>query len=193
MFSPAAERNKGPILEVLRPQLEVASRLLEIACGSLQHACHMAPTVPALSWLPTDIDPAALEHGAQLADRPANVAAPVWLDVHDTDWPVVDVDIVYAANLLHISPDSVAQALFGGARRVLTPGGRVTLYGPFMEHGRHTSPGNESFDASLRAQNPAWGIRSLEEVTEAARASGFRLVQRTPMPANNLLVIFQLG
>jgi cyclopropane fatty-acyl-phospholipid synthase-like methyltransferase len=190
MFSPAADRNKGPIFEVLRPYLENTARLLELASGSLQHARYMAPKVPGLSWIPTDLDQNAVAHGRNLAVRPRNVAAPVLLDVHDPRWPVEDVDAVYAANLLHISPSSVAEALFAGSRRVLGRGGLVFLYGPFREGGRHTSPGNEAFDGSLKARNEAWGIRSLEDVSEAARLSGFALVQRTPMPANNLLLVF---
>ncbi len=190
LFSAAADRNKGPILEVLYPHLENASRLLELAAGSLQHACHMAPELPGLSWLPTDINQDAIDHGRDLAGRPPNVAAPVLLDVHQPVWPIDDVDVVYAANLLHIAPGSVAEALFAGSRRALKHDGLIVLYGPFMERGRHTSSGNKAFDASLRAQNETWGIRSLEDIIADARSAGFELVQRTAMPANNLLLVF---
>ncbi len=193
MFSAAADRNKEPILEALRPYLENMARLLELASGSLQHACYMAPEIPGLSWFPTDINPQAIEHGTGLSSRPPNVAVPVHLDVHDPVWPINDVDAVYAANLLHISPGSVVEALFTGSRRALRPDGRVFLYGPFKEGGRHTSPGNEAFDASLRAQDESWGIRSLEAVVEAAQLADFELEQRTPMPANNLLLTFSGG
>ncbi len=190
MYSAASDRNKEPIFAVLRPQLAKASRLLELACGSLQHACYMAPALPELRWLPTDIDAAAISHGTDLAHRPPSVAAPVRLDVHDTPWSVTDVDAIYAANLLHISPRTTVEAVFQGARRVLRRHGRIFLYGPFMEAGRHTSPGNEAFDASLKARDARWGIRALEDVVDAAGRAGFELLERNAMPANNLLLVF---
>ena len=191
MFSPAAERNKEPIFKVLQPRLNQASRLLEIACGSLQHACYMAPQLPALEWLPTDIDQEALKYGQSLTSRPDSVAPPVYLDVHEDTWPIDDVDAVYAANLLHISPASVMAALFEGCGRALRPDGAVHLYGPFKQNGRYTSPGDAAFDDNLQSRNPAWGIRNLEDVLSAAQAAGIRLSEQTAMPANNWLLTFR--
>ena len=190
MFSPAADRNKSAIFSVLGPRLSRATRLLEIACGSLQHACFIAPQLPHLAWLPTDIDAATIEYGRSLSDRPANVAAPVFLDVHDTEWPISDVDAIYAANLLHISAASVVEALFGGARSVLNQAGTIYLYGPFKRAGAHTSPGNVAFDQDLRARDPSWGIRDVEDVVRAARQAGFAHTDDIDMPANNQMLVF---
>ena len=191
MFSPAADRNKAPIYDALQPRLSRVSRLLEIACGSLQHACFMAPKLTHLTWLPTDIDPAAIEFGQSLHARPANVAAPERLDVHDNPWPFADVDAIYTANLLHISPSSVLGALFLGAGRVLKADGHVYIYGPFKRAGEHTSTGNAAFDQDLRARNADWGIRDLAEVMQAAAQAGFVRTDEIAMPANNLLLEFR--
>ena len=190
MFSPAADRNKAPIFDVLGPRLGDASRLLEIACGSLQHACFMAPQLPHLTWLPTDVDRSALEFGQSMSIRPNNVAAPRFLDVHEAPWPLGDMDAIYAANLLHIAPDSATEALFRGAQKALRQSGRVYLYGPFKRAGAHTSPGNLSFDQELRRRNPKWGIRALEDVVRSAGLAGFALTDDIEMPANNRMLVF---
>ena len=100
-------------------------------------------------------------------------------------------DLVLAINLLHISPLGALHGLVAGARRVLRPGGRLAIYGPFTEDGRHTSAGNAEFDASLRARNSAWGIRDTQQVLDCAAASGLSLATRHRMPANNLLLVLR--
>lgn len=198
MHSPASERNKQPILDVLDPRLPPASRVLELACGSLQHARHFVAARPDLTWQPTDIDPGALAHGASLAASgalPANVAPPQHLDACIGPWPVGPwptgkFNAVYAANLLHISPPAVLEHLFAGAADVLAHDGQVILYGPFMLNGTHTSAGNAAFDADLRSRNPDWGIRDLATVAATAARDGFGLRERIDMPANNYLLFF---
>ena len=190
MFSPASDRNKTPIADVLRNRLPPKGRLLELACGSQQHACHIAPEHPYILWQPTDIDPAALSWGATL-DTPDNVAGVCRLDVTELPWALTDTfDAIYTANLLHISPEIVGPALFRGARQCLNPNGQIFVYGPFSIDGQHTSEGNKRFDASLRQQNSAWGIRDLSAVTGSALDNGFLLHECISMPANNLMLVF---
>jgi hypothetical protein len=74
---------------------------------------------------------------------------------------------------------------------VLPPGCVLYLYGAYQENGTHTSPNNEAFDKDLRRRNPEWGVRSLEDLTEFARAHGLELVGHIHMPANNLSLIFR--
>lgn len=197
--SSAAERNAGPILAVLREVLPARGTILEVASGTGHHVVHFAAALGALSWQPSDPNPerrAAIAARLQAAGWPANVRPPLALDVHEAQWPLAEpVDAVVCINMIHIAPPSATTALLAGARRALAAAGAgvLFLYGPFRVGGRHTAPSNEAFDASLRAENPAWGVRDLDEVTALAAAAGLVRTRVVPMPANNLSVVFTLG
>lgn len=200
--SPAAERNKQPILEQLQRLLPAQGRLLELASGTGQHAAWMAAGLPGWTWQPTEASSAALPTIAAWVQRAGvhNVRPPCVLDVNDAAWPQDDetlaadfatpFDAVYCANLLHIAPWEVCSGLMHGVKRHLGAGGKLVLYGPFLEGDVPTAQGNLDFDASLRRQNPSWGIRQREAVERCALDAGLRLRQRIPMPANNLLLVF---
>jgi SAM-dependent methyltransferase len=194
--SPAAERNKRPILEVLRAALPGAGTVLEVASGTGQHVMHFAAALPGLAWQPSERDPARLGAIAErLARTPLpNVRAPIALDVFDDPWPLADcVAAVIAINLIHIAPWAATAALCRGARRQLGAGGGIlVLYGPFKERGMHTAPSNAAFDESLRVDDPAWGVRDLDEVAAVAAGAGFAAPRLVRMPANNLTVTFGL-
>lgn len=193
-LSPAAERNKRPILEVLRALLPERARVLEIASGTGQHAAWFAATMPGWHWQPTDFDAGNLPAiAAWVAETGAtNVSAPLQLDVMAANWPLADAtfDAIYCANMLHIAPWATCAALMQGAARHLAPHGLLITYGPYLEDGVPTSPGNQSFDASLRNENPAWGIRRREDVEQEAQRAGLMLRERHAMPANNLLLVW---
>ncbi|HXQ31855.1 MAG TPA: DUF938 domain-containing protein [Steroidobacteraceae bacterium] len=193
--SPAAERNKGPILEALRGWLPAAGSVLEVASGTGQHVVHFAAAFPGLTWRPTEADPARLGAIAGRRARAAlpNVCEPIALDVFDDPWPLAgSVAAVIAINLIHIAPWAATEALCRGARRQLSSGGVLVLYGPFKERGQHTAPSNAAFDESLRAEDPAWGVRELEAVAAVAARHGFAAPRLVRMPANNLTVSFRL-
>lgn len=187
---PAPERNKQPILDQLAAILPNSGLVLEIASGSGQHAAWFAPRLPHLEWLPTDADPA---HVASIAAWRAEVGAPNFCEPRSLDvtgpWPVTSADAIYNANLIHISPWEVAIALFARGAEILPPGAPLILYGPFRRDGVPFAPSNQDFDDSLRARDPRWGVRRLEDV--AAIAEGFSLAHVVEMPANNLLVAFR--
>lgn len=193
-LSPAAERNKQPILDVLRNVLPAQARVLEIAAGTGQHAAWFAASMPAWRWLPTDAAADALPAiRAWVADTgAANVRPPVQLDVLAPAWPLGDeaFDAVYCANMLHIAPWRTCAALMQGAARHLAPAGVLVTYGPYLEDGVPTSPGNLAFDQSLRREDPAWGIRRREDVEHEARRAGLQLRERHALPANNLLLVW---
>jgi SAM-dependent methyltransferase len=193
--APAAERNKGPILEVLRRVLPSSGLALEIASGTGQHVVHFARALPGLRWQPSEIDPWLRRSIAAwiAAERLANVAAPIELDVERLPWPLAAADAVLAINLIHIAPWPATEALTEGARRVLPPGGVLFLYGPFRRRGAHTAPSNERFDAELRAQDPRWGVRDMETVVALAAGAGFALEETVAMPANNCSLVLRLG
>jgi SAM-dependent methyltransferase len=191
-FSPAADRNKAPILEALRGWLPTEARVLEVASGTGQHAAHFAAHQPGWQWQPTDGDATALPGiGAHCAGLP-NVRTPLHLDVL-APWPdaLGTFDAVYCANMLHISPWATCAALMSGAAKHLAIDGQLVLYGPFVIDGEPTAPSNLAFDADLRARNPRWGLRRLADVAEAAAAVGLAFEQRLPMPANNQLLAFR--
>jgi cyclopropane fatty-acyl-phospholipid synthase-like methyltransferase len=192
LTSPAAERNKDPILTVLETVLPARGSVLEIASGTGQHVCFFAAELPDIRWQPTEpnaesclaIARRVLEAGL------ANVEPPIELDVHARDWPVAaNYDALVCINMVHISPWSATDALCRGAARHVVAGGHLVLYGPYLENGT-AAPSNLDFDASLKKRNPEWGLRELDDVTRVAAQHGFRREQVERMPANNLTVVF---
>ena len=191
-FSAAAQRNQAPILEVLQRWLPVRARVLEIASGTGQHAAHFAAAQPGWTWQPTEADAERLQPIAQRCAPLANVLAPLPLDVTAPSWGLpAEFDAGYCANLLHIAPWEVCGALMRGMSRQLAANGRLCLYGPFIVDDRPTAPSNLAFDADLKARDPAWGLRRLEDVQAEAARAGLALRERVQMPANNLLVLFE--
>lgn len=190
--SPAAERNRAPILAELQRRLAPSGLALEVASGSGQHAAHFAAGLPGWRWQPTEADPAARASIADWCAGLANVLPALPLDVLAPAWPGVPagVDAMFCANLLHIAPWAATAGLMQGAARHLAPVGRLFLYGPFFVDGEPAAPGNLAFDADLRARDPAWGVRRLVDVVGEAQRAGLRLGERIAMPANNLLLVF---
>lgn len=200
-FSPAADRNKQPILDVLLTLLPPTGHALEVASGTGQHAVWFTAALPGWTWQPTDFDADALPGiDARVAHEGTPRVHPARrLDVTTSPW-LADAqaglalfDLVYAANMLHISPWATCAGLMQGAGRHLAPGGRLVTYGPYLEAGVPTSPGNLAFDQSLRASDPAWGLRRREDVQAQALQAGLRMTARHAMPANNLLLVFERG
>ena len=189
----ACERNKDPILAVLRRVLPASGLALEIAAGTGQHAAHFAPAFPDLTWQPSDADPDMLDSIAAWAATAGapNLKPPLRFDVTQKPWPVDAADAVVSINMIHIAPWTCCLALMAGAGRILTDGGVLYLYGPFKRDGRHTAPSNDSFDRSLQAHDPAWGVRDLADVVDAAARQGLSFVETVDMPANNLSAIFR--
>jgi SAM-dependent methyltransferase len=192
--SPATARNRGPILEVLGPRLADGARVLEVASGAGEHAMFIAGALPTVHWQPSDPDPEALASIAawRSAAGLANLAAPIRLDAADAaSWPQGPFEAVVCINMVHISPWAASEGLMAGAARVLAPGGRLFLYGPYIEADVPTAASNLAFDASLKSRDPAWGLRDLAEVKALAAASGLSFAERIAMPANNLIVVFE--
>lgn len=190
---PATGRNREPLLEVLQRVLPARGTLLEISAGSGQHAAFFAPHFPDLVWHPTDLEPDALRSiDAWAAGSGAsNLRAAQRLDVTAWPWPLDAADVVLNVNMIHIAPWECALALLRGAGMLLGPGGLLVMYGPYKIEGAHTAPSNARFDASLRARDPRWGVRDLDEVALVAATEGMELVEKVPMPANNFTVIFR--
>lgn len=191
-FAPAAERNRAPILEVLQAVLPPRGLVLEIGCGTGQHAAYFATALPHLDWQPTDREPMTGSVAAWAAEAGAdNVRPALALDAAAEDWPVDAADAVYCANVIHISPWPTAQGLFAGAARRLPTAAPLVLYGPFRFGGRFLADSNAAFDASLRARDPRWGVRDLDDVKALAAEHGLRFDRLVERPANNHVVVFR--
>jgi hypothetical protein len=191
--SPAALRNREPILAVLQKHLPPRdAHVLEIAAGTGEHAVFMAQKLPHLVWQPSDPDAANRASIAAYREdgNLANLRAPIELDTTAATWPVQSCDAIFCANMVHIAPWAATVGLLAGAKRTLPPSGVLILYGPFFEDDVPTAASNLAFDADLRTRNPAWGIRRLADVAAAAAAAGFNAPQRVAMPANNLCLVF---
>jgi cyclopropane fatty-acyl-phospholipid synthase-like methyltransferase len=196
--SEACERNKGPILDVLRRELAGSHRVLEIGSGTGQHAVHFAAHLPQLTWQPSELH----ENLPQLIERigsegTKNLSAPITLDVRDEPWPSVTADAIFSANTLHIMSWADVRRFFHGVGAVL--GGAVAaghdavlcVYGPFRYDGRHTSNSNAEFDAFLKARDPRSGIRDFEALERLAHAQRLELAADHGMPANNRTLVWR--
>lgn len=191
--APATERNREPIVEVLRQLLPDRGLALEIASGTGEHIMHFAGLFPKLLWQPSDAEPAALRSIQAWRDEAGlfNLLPPVSLDVRAAQWPVTEADAILCINMVHISPWSATAGLMRGAALLLPAGSPLYLYGPYLQDDVETAPSNLAFDSDLRARNPEWGLRRLEAVVAEAEGQGFGLDRVVPMPANNLSVIFR--
>jgi len=193
LFAPATQRNRDAILAVLREALPPAGLVLEVASGSGEHVVHFARALPGLTFQPSDPSPEALSSIAAwvAGSGLANIRQPLLLDAAAAQWPLAVADTLVCINMIHIAPWSAAQGLIAQAARILAPGAPLYLYGPYRRTGRPLEPGNAAFDASLRARDPAWGLRDLHEVAALAADAGFSAPEVTEMPANNLSLIFR--
>ena len=193
--APSTERNRDPILTVLREHLPAAGSVLEIASGSGQHAVHFAAAFPGLLWQPTDPNPDALASIRAWAEEAAlpNLLPPLRLDVTEEPWPVGRADVVVCINMVHISPWTSTEALMRGAGRVLGRGGLLYLYGPYKVGGLHAGGGDIQFDAWLKERDARFGIRDVEAVIAEAEKYGLIFAQRIKMPADNHSLLFYKG
>jgi SAM-dependent methyltransferase len=193
--APHVARNAAPIADVLREVLPARGLVLEVASGTGEHVLHFAREFPKLLWQPSDPEPAALRsiEAWRAESGLFNLLPAMSLDVRAADWPVPEADAILCINMVHISAWAATIGLLRGASRLLGPGAPLCLYGPYRRAGVETAPSNEAFDESLRARDPEWGLRDLEEVAAEAEAHGLALEKVVEMPANNISAVFRKG
>lgn len=191
--APAVARNRGPIEDVLRPSLPRTGLVLEVASGTGEHCIHFARAFPALIWQPSDPDPQARQSVSAWmeAESLTNVRQPLDLDAASENWPVDSADAVLCINMIHISQWEATLGLMRGAGRILPARGMLFCYGPFRRSDHALEPSNAAFDQSLRARDPRWGLREIDDVAACAQAEGLDLEEVIEMPANNLSLIFR--
>jgi SAM-dependent methyltransferase len=201
LHGPAFDRNHEPIWSVIAPFLaERTGDVLEVGSGTGQHVVAYARRSPGVTWWPSDLNArhlASIAAWRTHAELP-NIQLPARIDLLEADWdaalPVRDrLLAIVCINVLHISPWRVTENLLAGAGRRLRPEGRLFVYGPFRRDGAHTAPSNAAFDASLRSQNPEWGVRDMADIAAAAAQHGLRIADIAPMPANNFTLVIARG
>jgi SAM-dependent methyltransferase len=191
-FSEPCERNKEPILVILRELFADRRLVLEIGSGTGQHAVHFAQALPHLVWQTSDLPANHAGIRAWLAEAAlANTPEPIALDVGADAWPVATADAIFCANTIHIISWPLVERMFEGIGRVLADDGLLVLYGPFNYKGQFTSESNARFDVWLKNRDPVSGIRDFEQVDALARAQGLRLVGDHEMPANNRTLVWR--
>lgn len=196
LFSPSAARNREPIRDVFLRHMPATGTILEVGGGTGEHAVCLAQALRQAQWITGDPDPAARTSiAAWIAETQlANLSGPHAIDVTHEGWGLetaAPLDGLVSINMIHIAPFAAAQGLFNGAGRLLRAGGKLFLYGPFSRNGAHTAPSNEAFNASLKARNPAWGVRDIEQdIAPLAQKNALRLETIVEMPANNYSLVF---
>ena len=192
-YSPAADKNKSPILSVLSNYLKDADRVFEIGSGSGQHAIYMAASLPTIRWQPSDCPSVLplLTENIEAYGTP-NLSLPWEFDLASlSKLEKIEVDCVYAANVMHIVRESLGENLINWAGSALSQNGYMILYGPFTYDGQFTTPSNQDFDFWLKSRDPKSGVRSYEWVAELAAAAKLNLVNDHDMPANNQCLVYQ--
>ena len=185
-YAEASERNRAPIIAVLKRVFRDTKTVLEIGSGTGQHAAYFAPELPHLRWQASDV----AEYLEGIRAWVGDGVPPIELDV-DKPWPPVHADAAFSANTAHIMSWPQVERMFEGVARVLSPGGVFALYGPFHYGGRPTAQSNARFDAMLRARDPASGVRDFEHIRALAGRCGLAFLEDNAMPANNRLLVFK--
>ena len=193
--APAALRNREPIAAVIADWLPKTGLVLEVASGTGEHSAWFARRFPQLDWQPSDIDAGALAsiRAWRAESGLSNLREPLAIDAAAPDWPIGRADAVLSINMVHISPWAAALGLLDGASRLLGPGAPLILYGPWLSDAIDTAPSNLAFDRDLKARDPSWGLRKVEEFAAKAATRGLALIGQKAMPANNLMLLFRKG
>jgi len=190
-YAESCEKNKDPILAVLKEIFAERKRVLEIASGTGQHAVYFGRELSHLIWQPSEQaqNLAGIQAWLDEAQLP-NVLPPLLLDVNDMLWPVTAVDAIFNANTVHIISWPEVERLFVHIARAIAPGGCVCFYGPYNYGGNFTSESNARFDGWLKSRDPNSGVRDFEAVNRLAASHGLELQRDIEMPSNNRILVW---
>jgi (2Fe-2S) ferredoxin len=196
-YASATEKNRQPILEILKKSIPPTGNILEVASGSGEHSLFFAPHFPQQKWIPSDKEKECLDSIKAwrqdcLTD---NLQSPLMIDVVESNWyqglTNENINAIVCINMIHISPWETCLGLMTGAGKILPPDGILYLYGAYKINNQHTAPSNQEFDWYLRSQNSAWGVRNLDDVVEVAEKKDLIFEKKVSMPSNNFSLIFR--
>jgi len=194
LFYPATERNRDPILSVLKRFLPPEGEVLEIASGSGEHVVHFAKAYPDIKWQPSDLEEDCLKSILSWKDHLSleNIQPPLSLNTTQSEnWPQNQFDALICINMVHISPWEATLGLMEKAAHHVKSGGFLYLYGPYLVDGEHTAPSNISFEGWLKQKDERFGVRDMGEVAAVAVANDLVLEATIAMPANNFSLVFR--
>ncbi len=189
-YSESCERNTPFILEVLKKHLPDSGLILEIGCGTGQHAVAFAQAFSNLEYQPTDV-PGGLEsvEAWRTETNLTNLREARAFDLFHEP-PVDAADAVICINTIHIAPDEATPRLFQHVANLLPTGAPFFLYGPFRYRTRELEPSNAAFDISLKTRGFS-GLKTFEDLVELAQSVGLRLDEDVAMPSNNHTLVWR--
>jgi hypothetical protein len=192
LFYPATERNRDPILDVLKTIMPREGHIVELASGSGEHVVHFANAFKDILWQPSDLEDHALKSIQSWINHTGltNIQAPLRLDTTEPHWPIESTDGILCINMIHISPWEATLGLMEKATKLLAKNGFLHLYGPFRINGEHTSASNIAFEGWLKEKDSRFGVRDMKDVENEANLKGLKLSMTIPMPANNFSLVF---
>jgi len=202
LIYPAAERNKDPILSVLKRYIQRGTNqiFLEISSGSGQHVAHFAPHFPHVTFYPSEYEPRLLDSIAAYANGYSNIKSPMRIDItmdfrlwSNNIFKPNSLEYIYNANMMHISPYQCTIGLFNNAGQLLKPNGLLITYGAYAFNGQITPQSNVNFNESLKSQDPSWGLRDVTDLKKLAEENDIKLIEIVDMPANNKMIIWKKG
>ncbi len=193
LLAPAAEKNAGPIIELVKEFAPEKGKALEIASGTGQHIVKLAVAKPNLDWQPSEIDQlriASIEAWCKNDDF-ANVRSPIILDATEIGWSSKFncQKFILLVNLIHLISEDEAKILISEMSSALSPGGRSIIYGPFKRNGELSSAGDQTFHQSLTEADPEIGYKNDVWMTSQLKKAELELLKVALMPANNLAFI----
>ena len=189
----STRRNRNPILEVLKKEIEGSKKLLEIGSGTGQHAVYFSKKLPQILWQTSDrsINHESINYWIKRYNL-KNLLLPLDIEIGVNEKNINDVfDCVFSSNTSHIMSLENVKRLFALVGKVLNKNGKFFLYGPFKINLEFTTKSNEDFHQKLKAENKLMGLRDIEELDNYAIENNMQNHAFYEMPANNYLSIWK--
>jgi cyclopropane fatty-acyl-phospholipid synthase-like methyltransferase len=190
--SPSAQRNKEPILDVIKKIFSDRKDVLEIGAGTGEHAAFFSKNLRHLTWTACDRKQNHRDMKMWIKDEAlTNLKGPYEFEIGANTNLSQKFDAFFLANVLHIMSWKQCKSLFKILPKMMKPKSKIVFYGPFNKQGKFTSESNEQFDHVLKKRDPQSGIRHLEDIATNMAKNGFFLTEEIDMPANNKILFFE--
>ena len=195
LIAPAADRNIGPILDLVIEFAPDTGKALELASGTGQHIVKLASAKPNLNWQPSDVDQLRIASITSWRNdnNLDNLNPPLFLDATEVGWSRKhnNHNFILLVNLIHLISEAEATTIIHEISIALAPGGRTIIYGPFKKDGKLTSAGDISFHRSLKEADTEIGYKDDKWMIDQFSEHILKLIKIQDMPANNLAFIIE--